>query len=51
MGVACDQDMIQLVGNEEEAFDAMAPCLEECHQAQVFTPLQVSFAFYLYSYF
>lgn len=40
MGVACDQDMIQLVGNEEEAFDAMAPCLEECHQAQVFTPLQ-----------
>ncbi|CAL1540930.1 unnamed protein product [Lymnaea stagnalis] len=40
MGVACDQDIIQLVGNEEEAFDAMSPCLEECHRAQVFTPLQ-----------
>ncbi|XP_059153930.1 DNA-directed RNA polymerase III subunit RPC2-like [Physella acuta] len=40
MGVACDQDIIQLVGNEEEAFDAMSPCLEECHRAQVFTPTQ-----------
>lgn len=41
MGVACDQDIVQLVGNEEEAFDAMSPCLEECHRAQVFTSLQV----------
>ncbi|KAH9525044.1 DNA-directed RNA polymerase III subunit RPC2 [Bulinus truncatus] len=31
---------MQLIGNEEEAFDAMSPCLEECHRAQVFTPLQ-----------
>ncbi|CAG5128580.1 unnamed protein product [Candidula unifasciata] len=40
MGVACDQDIVQLVGNEEEAFDAISPCLEECHRAQVFTSLQ-----------
>ncbi|KAI8791779.1 DNA-directed RNA polymerase III subunit RPC2 [Biomphalaria glabrata] len=40
LDIASDQDIMQLVGNEEETFDAMSPCLAECHRAQVFTPLQ-----------
>ena len=41
MGFVNDQDIVQFVGNEEEVFDAMSPCIEECHRAQVFTSLQV----------
>ena len=40
MGIIHDQEIVQFVGNEEEVFDAMSPCIEECHKAQVFTSLQ-----------
>lgn len=42
MGIECDQEIVQMVGTEEETLAAMAPCLEECHKAQVFTQAQVS---------
>ena len=41
MGVESDQEVVQLVGSEEQVLAAMAPCLEECHRAQVFTQTQV----------
>ena len=37
MGVECDQEIVQMVGCEEKTIAALAPCLEECHRAQVFT--------------
>lgn len=40
MGVECDQEIVQMVGSEEDTLAAMAPCLEECHRAQVFTQNQ-----------
>lgn len=42
MGIECDQEIVQMVGGEEDMLAAMAPCLEECHRAQVFTQNQVS---------
>ncbi|KAK2158794.1 hypothetical protein LSH36_164g11051 [Paralvinella palmiformis] len=40
MGVECDQEIVQLVGSEEKVLAAMAPSLEECYKAQVFTQVQ-----------
>ncbi|PVD29148.1 hypothetical protein C0Q70_11745 [Pomacea canaliculata] len=40
MGIECDQEIVQMVGGEEDMLAAMAPCLEECHRAQVFTQNQ-----------
>ena len=41
MGVECDQEIVQMIGSEEDTLAALAPCLEECHRAQVFTQNQV----------
>lgn len=41
MGMECDQEIVQMIGSEEEILTSVAPCLEECHRAQVFTQLQV----------
>ena len=41
MGMECDQEIVQMIGSEEEVLTAVAPCLEECHRAQVFTQMQV----------
>ena len=41
MGVESDQEIVQLVGTEAAVLAAMAPCLEECHKAQVFSQNQV----------
>ena len=41
MGIESDQEIVQLVGTEEDIMIAMAPCLEECHKAQVYTQNQV----------
>ena len=41
MGVESDQEIVQMVGSEEMVLVAMAPCLEECHRASVFTQAQV----------
>ncbi|XP_070188724.1 DNA-directed RNA polymerase III subunit RPC2-like [Littorina saxatilis] len=40
MGFESDQEVIQLVGAEEDTLATMAPCLEECQQAKVFTQTQ-----------
>ncbi|XP_013408039.1 DNA-directed RNA polymerase III subunit RPC2-like [Lingula anatina] len=40
MGVQSDQEIVQIIGSEEEVLAAIAPCLEECHRAQVFTQNQ-----------
>ncbi|XP_069128517.1 DNA-directed RNA polymerase III subunit RPC2-like isoform X2 [Argopecten irradians] len=40
MGIECDQEIVQMIGSEEEVLTAIAPCLEECHRAQVFTQTQ-----------
>ncbi|XP_052088054.1 DNA-directed RNA polymerase III subunit RPC2-like isoform X2 [Mytilus californianus] len=40
MGIECDQEIVQMIGSEEEVLAAFAPCLEECHRAQVFTQNQ-----------
>ena len=42
MGAESDQEIVQMVGSEESVLVAMAPCLEECHRAQVFSQHQVS---------
>ena len=41
MGFECDQEIVQMVGTEDRILATMAPCLEECHKAQVFTQTQV----------
>ena len=41
MGFECEQEFVQMIGSEEEILAAIAPCLEECHRAQVFSQLQV----------
>ncbi|XP_063405449.1 DNA-directed RNA polymerase III subunit RPC2-like isoform X2 [Mytilus trossulus] len=40
MGIECDQEIVQMIGSEEEVLASFAPCLEECHRAQVFTQNQ-----------
>ena len=42
MGFECEQEFVQMIGSEEEVLAAVAPCLEECHKAGVFTQLQVN---------
>ena len=42
MGFECEQEFVQMIGSEEEILAAIAPCLEECHRAQVFSQLQVN---------
>ena len=41
MGFESDQEAIQLVGAEEDTLATMAPCLEECQKAKVYTQIQV----------
>ena len=45
MGFECEQEFVQMIGSEEEILVAIAPGLEECHRAQVFSQLQVSYHF------
>ncbi|XP_019643949.1 PREDICTED: DNA-directed RNA polymerase III subunit RPC2-like [Branchiostoma belcheri] len=40
MGVESDQEIVQLIGTDVRTMAAVAPCLEECHKAQVFTQKQ-----------
>ena len=40
MGVHTDQEIVQLVGSEEEILSIFAPSLEECANLKVFTQLQ-----------
>ncbi|KAK3098091.1 hypothetical protein FSP39_016018 [Pinctada imbricata] len=40
MGIECDQEIVQMIGSEEEVLSSIAPCLEECHRQQVYTQMQ-----------
>ena len=40
MGIESDQEIVQMIGSEDQILSAVAPCLEECHKAQVFTQTQ-----------
>lgn len=40
MGVITDQEIVQLVGSEEDVLTAFAPSLEECASLKVFTQMQ-----------
>ena len=41
MGIECEQEIVQMVGCEEEVISTFAPSLEECHRLNVYTQLQV----------
>ena len=45
MGIESDQEIVQMIGTEEQILSAIAPCLEECHKAQVFSQTQVFFQY------
>lgn len=40
MGVQTDQEIVQLVGSEEDVLSVFAPSLEECANLKIFTQLQ-----------
>ena len=40
MGVVADQEIVQLVGSEEDVLSVFAPSLEECANLRIFTQLQ-----------
>ncbi len=40
MGVISDQEIVQLLGSEEETLSVFAPSLEECASLRIFTQLQ-----------
>jgi len=41
MGIECEQEIVQMVGCEEEVISTFAPSLEECHKLNIYTQLQV----------
>ena len=43
MGMESEQEIVQMVGCEEEVVAAFAPSLEDCHKLHVYTQQQVSF--------
>lgn len=45
LGIVSDQEIVQLVGLEEEIMEALIPCIYETHSHQVYTQLQVSHDF------
>ncbi|XP_070566303.1 DNA-directed RNA polymerase III subunit RPC2-like [Ptychodera flava] len=40
MGIECDQEIVQMIGTEDQVLSAIAPSLEECHRTQIFTQTQ-----------
>lgn len=40
MGIESDQEIVQMIGTEDQVMTAFAPCLEECQKAQVCTQTQ-----------
>ena len=44
MGIESDQEIIQMVGTEEDVLNTFAASLEECNNFQVYTKIQVSFS-------
>ena len=40
MGIVSDQEIVQMVGTEEEILDRFCPSLEECMKNSIFTQVQ-----------
>lgn len=40
MGIVSDQEIVQMVGTEEENLERFCPSLEECLKNNVFTQVQ-----------
>ena len=49
MGIESDQEIIQMVGTEEDVLNTFAASLEECNNLEVYTKIQVSFTQILFS--
>lgn len=45
MGMECEQEIVQMVGSEEEVISTFAPSLEECHRLNIYTQLQVHYCY------
>ena len=43
MGIESDQEIVQMVGTEEDVSNTFAASLEECNNLQVYTKIQVGF--------
>ena len=41
MGLESDQEIVQMIGTEEEVMAIFSPNLEECHRLQIYTQTQV----------
>ena len=41
MGIECEQEIVQLVGCEDDVISTFAPSLEECHKLHIYSQLQV----------
>lgn len=40
MGICSDQEIIQLIGTDDNILKKMAPCIMDCHNLKVFTQQQ-----------
>ena len=40
MGVLSDQEIVQMIGTEENIMQKFTPSLEECHKANIYTQSQ-----------
>ena len=40
MGICCDQEIVQMVGTDDDVMTAFAGSLEECNRANIFTQIQ-----------
>ena len=45
MGIESEQEIVQMIGSEEEVTSKFVPSLEECHRLNVFTQKQVQYRF------
>ena len=41
MGLESDQEIVQMIGTEDEVMAIFSPNLEECHRLQIYTQTQV----------
>ena len=49
MGIESEQEIVQMIGSEEEVTSKFVPSLEECHRLNVFTQKQVQYSSNMYS--
>lgn len=40
MGICSDQEIMQLIGTEDNIVKKMAPCIMDCHNIKIFTQNQ-----------